>query len=89
MSERTKPTSSAVAPQTKRKRAPIKDTGGSPEARRIAAVILEKWTRVRALPATASALGMSLPRYYQLEQRAVGALVAACEPRLRGSGPNL
>jgi hypothetical protein len=89
MSERTKSSSSAVAPQAKRKRAPVKDPGGSPEARRIAAVILEIWAGVRAPPAAASALGVSLPRYYQLEQRAVGALVAACEPRPRGPGPNL
>lgn len=89
MSERTKSNVSAVSPQAKRKRAPIKDPGGSPEARRIAAVILENWAGVRAPPQAASALGVSLPRYYQLEQRAVGALVAACEPRPRGPGPNL
>jgi hypothetical protein len=89
MSDRTKSSSSAVAPQAKRKRAPVKDPGGSPEARRIAAIILEIWAGVRAPPAAASALGVSLPRYYQLEQRAVGALVAACEPRPRGPGPNL
>ena len=87
MSARTK-SSSPEAPQAKRKRSPIKDPGGSPEARRIAAVILENWAGVRAPPAAASALGVSLPRYYQLEQRAVGALVAVCEPRPRGPGPN-
>ena len=87
MSARTK-SSSPEAPPVKRKRAPVKDPGGSPEARRIAAVILENWAGVRAPPAAASALGVSLPRYYQLEQRAVGALVAVCEPRPRGPGPN-
>jgi hypothetical protein len=55
----------------------------------MAAVILEIWAGVRAPPAAASALGVSLPRYYQLEQRAVGALVAACEPRPRGPGASL
>lgn len=89
MSERTKSNVSAVAPLAKRKRAPIKNPGGSPEARRIAAVILENWAGVRAPPQAASALGVSLPRYYQLEQRAVAALVAVCEPRPRGPGPNL
>jgi len=88
MSQRTKSTSAPDSPPAKRKRAPIKDPGGSPEARRIAAVILENWAGVRAPPAAASALGVSLPRYYQLEQRAVGALVAVCEPRPRGPGPN-
>jgi len=86
MSASMKPTSTPAA--TKRKRAPVKDPGGSPAARRIAAVILENWAGVRAPPAAASALGVSLPRYYQLEQRAVGALVAVCEPRPRGPGPN-
>ena len=89
MSPRAKSCPPPDAPQTKRKRAPIKDPGGSPEARRIAAVILENWAGVRAPPQAASALGVSLPRYYQLEQRAVGALVAASEPRPRGPGPNL
>ena len=88
MSARTKSSTPPEAPQAKRKRSPIKDPGGSPEARRIAAVILENWAGVRAPPAAASALGVSLPRYYQLEQRAVGALVAVCEPRPRGPGPN-
>ena len=88
MSARTKSSTPPEAPQAKRKRAPVKDPGGSPAARRIAAVILENWAGVRAPPAAASALGVSLPRYYQLEQRAVGALVAVCEPRPRGPGPN-
>lgn len=96
MSPRAKagPTSSSsatpsAAPSAPRKRAATKDPGGSPEARRIAAVILENWAGVRAPPQAAVALGVSLPRYYQLEQRAVGALVAVCEPRPRGPGPNL
>jgi hypothetical protein len=80
---------SSAAPSAQRKRAATKDPGGSPEARRIAAVILENWAGVRAPPQAAAALGVSLPRYYQLEQRAVGALVAVCEPRPRGPGPNL
>lgn len=80
---------SSAAPSAPRKRAATKDPGGSPEARRIAAVILENWAGVRAPPQAAAALGVSLPRYYQLEQRAVGALVAVCEPRPRGPGPNL
>lgn len=89
MSPRIKSSSAPEPAPAKRKRAPVKDPGGSPEARRIAAVILENWAGVRAPPQAATALGVSLPRYYQLEQRAVGALVAACEPRPRGPGPNL
>lgn len=90
MSPRAKQPPTEASPKAspaKRKRGP-KDPGGSSEARRTAAVILEIWAGVRTPPAAASALGVSLPRYYQLEQRAVGALVAACEPRPRGPGPN-
>jgi hypothetical protein len=77
----TKPT---APPQ--RKRSKIKDPGGSPEARRMAAAILEVWAGVRTPSQAASALGVSQPRFYQLEQRTVGALVASCEPRQRGPG---
>jgi hypothetical protein len=34
--------------------------------------------------AAAGSLGISLPRFYVLEQRAIAALVAACEPRRGG-----
>lgn len=77
------------ATTARRKRSTVKDPGGSPEARRMAAVILEIWAGVRTTQAAATALSVSLPRFYQLEQRAVGALVASCEPRPRGPGPNL
>ena len=85
---RTKASSPAVAPATQRKRSPAKDPGGSVAARRMAAAILENWAGVRTPLQAASALSVSLPRYYQLEQRAVGAIVASCEPRPRGPGPN-
>jgi hypothetical protein len=77
----------AAPPQRKRKA--VKDPGGSPEARRMAAAILEVWAGVRTPTAAASALGVSQARFYQLEQRAVGALVASCEPRPRGPGAKL
>jgi hypothetical protein len=85
---RTKTSSPAVALVTQRKRSPVKDPGGSVAARRMAAAILENWAGVRTPLQAASALSVSLPRYYQLEQRAVGAIVASCEPRPRGPGPN-
>jgi hypothetical protein len=84
MSERVKRQASAAAP--KRKRSAVKDPGGTPEARRMAAAILEVWAGVRTPQAAASALGVSQPRFYQLEQRAVATIVAACEPRPRGPG---
>jgi hypothetical protein len=61
-----------------------KDAG--PEAQRLAAAILEVLAGVRTPSQAAEALGVSLPRYFQVETRAVQALVASCEPRPRGPG---
>jgi hypothetical protein len=51
------------------------------EAQRLAAMILECLAGVRAPPSAAEILGISLPRYYQLEARALQGLVAALAPR--------
>ena len=56
----------------------------SREARQLAAVILDVLAGSRTPPQAAQALELSLPRYYQLEARALGGLVAACEARPRG-----
>jgi hypothetical protein len=56
------------------------------EAQRLAAAILEVLAGVRTPSQAAEALGMSLQRYFQIETRAVQALVAGCEPRPRGPG---
>jgi hypothetical protein len=61
---------------------------GSREARLLAAAILEVLAGERSPTAAAQALGVSLPRYYQLEQRAVQGLLAACEPLPRGRSPS-
>ena len=58
--------------------------GTSSPARRQAAVILEVLAGVRRPSDAAQALGISVPRYYQVEQRALMGLVAACEPAPRG-----
>ena len=58
----------------------------SPEGRRRAAAVLEVLAGVRTPGQAAEALGVSLPRYFQLEARALAALVAGCEPRPRGPG---
>lgn len=60
----------------------------SPQARRQAAAILEVLAGVLRPAEAAQALSTSLPRYYQLERRALTALLAACEPVLRGSRVN-
>ena len=61
----------------------------SREAQRFAAAVLEVLAGVRAPADAATALGISVPRYYLGEQRALAGLVAACEPRPdgRGTGP--
>src|SRR5262245_28737525 len=57
-----------------------------PEARRLAAAILEVLAGAQLPAEAARGLGVSLARYYQLEVRAVAGLVAACEGRRRGRG---
>jgi hypothetical protein len=58
--------------------------GGTAPARRQAAAILEVLAGVLRPKDAAQALGTSLPRYYQLERRALGGLIGACEPAPRG-----
>ena len=74
-------------PQRRAKRpgtAPLPRGGASEQARRQAAAILEVLAGVRRPGEAAQVLGTSLPRYYQLEQRALAGLVSACEPAPRG-----
>jgi hypothetical protein len=56
------------------------------EAQRLAAAILEVLAGERTPRQAAEALGVSLPRYFQVETRALQALVAACAARPRGPG---
>lgn len=56
----------------------------SREARQLAAVILDVLAGSRTPQQAAESLSLSLPRYYQLEARAISGLVAACETRPRG-----
>jgi hypothetical protein len=61
--------------------APFSDA--SPEARKLAAAILEVLAGAQTPGEAAWTLGLSLARYYQLEMRAMAGLVAACEDRRR------
>ncbi len=70
-------------PAKPRKKGPPID-GGSREARRLAAAILEVLAGARLPSEAASALGVGVPRYYLLEARALKGLVLACEPRPLG-----
>jgi hypothetical protein len=54
------------------------------DARRRAAAVLEVLAGVRTPAEAAAVVGVTLPRYYLIEQRAIGALVASCEPAPRG-----
>jgi hypothetical protein len=56
----------------------------SRDARRLAAAVLEVLAGARTPAEAATALDVSLPRYYQLENLALRGLVAACEPKPRG-----
>src|SRR2546426_11803453 len=58
--------------------------GGSSDARRIAAAILDVLGGIRTPSDAAVAVGVSLPRYYALESRAIEGLVRGCEPRTKG-----
>jgi hypothetical protein len=54
--------------------------------KRQAAAILEVLAGARTPTEAATALAVSLPRYYQLESRALEGLVAACVPKPKGRG---
>jgi hypothetical protein len=56
----------------------------SSQGRRQAVAILEVLAGVRRPSEAAQVLETSLPRYYQLERRALTGLLAACEPAPRG-----
>jgi hypothetical protein len=64
-----------------------KDAAPSKEARRLAAVLLDVLAGSRSPAQAAESLGLSLPRYYQLEARGLQGMLAACEPRPRGRQP--
>jgi hypothetical protein len=56
----------------------------SRDAQRVAAAILEVLAGVRTPTEAAAAVGLSVPRYYLWEQRALEGLVRACESRPKG-----
>jgi hypothetical protein len=93
-SPRQRSAASASAPGSTAKKQRKRHTPGgaglgkeaSREAQRLAAAILEVLAGARTPSAAAGALGVSLPRYFQLEARAMQALVAGCEARPRGPG---
>lgn len=59
----------------------------SADASRMAAMVLEVLGGLRSVTDAAKALGVSMPRYYAVERRALEGLVKACEPGRRRRGP--
>jgi hypothetical protein len=57
---------------------------GSPEAKRMAAIILEVMAGLRRTEDASEAMKIALPRYYILETRALQGLISALEPRQKG-----
>jgi hypothetical protein len=86
MTKKTKSASSAEPPVVKETSPPAATPS---EAQRLAAAILECLAGLRAPPEAAELLGISLPRYYQLEARALEGLVEALGPRSQGKQPSL
>lgn len=87
--DRAAPNSSSATPEKVRRSRAARTAGPtvvakSQEAQRVAANILEVLAGARTPAQAATALGVSLPRYYQLEHRALRGLVAACERRAQG-----
>jgi hypothetical protein len=68
------------------KNGPVKRTGPdvSPDGKRRTAVLLEVLAGVRTPLQAAEALGLSLPGFYQLEERAMAQLQVGCDVRPRG-----
>jgi|SRR5580700_1804660 hypothetical protein len=62
--------------------------GASAEAKRLAAAILEVLAGARTPTEAALSLGLSLARYYVLEDRALQGMLVACEPRTMSRGPS-
>lgn len=60
----------------------------SPEAKRRAAIVFEVLAGLRTPQQAAEALGLSVPGYYQLEDRAMVHLQQGCEIRPRGRQSN-
>lgn len=83
----TKKSSAAARPPSAPKRAHGVQ-GGTCEANRLAVVILEVLAGGRTPLEAATAMGVALPRYYQLEIRALQGLVAALEPRPKVRKPS-
>jgi hypothetical protein len=82
--------SSTCKTVTKRRapRGPHAVQGGTSEANRRAVAVLEVLGGLQTPTDAAAALGIALPRYYQLETRALEGMIKALEPRPLGKQPS-
>ena len=78
----------ARVPKRSEKRQGPRVVPGTREANKLALAILDVLAGARPPSEAAEAAGLSLPRYYQLEQRALEAIVRSCEPRPKGPPKN-
>ena len=85
----------AISPVPVKRERVVRTPGGahlgdnaSRDAKRWATAILEVLAGTRTPSDAALALAVSLPRYYQVESRALAGLLGACEPKPKGRQPN-
>ena len=62
----------------------LSELSGSPKARQLAIGILQALSGLKGTTEVCEDLGISQARYYQLEHRALSAMLASLEPRERG-----
>src|SRR5262249_7187489 len=79
--------SRAATAERARNSVPLLPEAGK-DAKRMAAVILEVWAGLRTPLQAAEALGVSLPRYYQIEASGLQGLVTGCAPKPKGRQAN-
>lgn len=75
---------------SEKKRSPKKGpklSGGGRDARKSAALVLEVLAGSLHPSEAAQALGVALPRYYQIEKQALEGLIKGCEPVPKGPKP--
>jgi hypothetical protein len=81
-------TQAPTKPARKRRVTGPRINGGTKETRKLAAVILEVLAGGRTPEDGASAVGVSVSRYFVLEGRALEGLLKGCEPRKLGPKVN-
>src|SRR5262249_19006959 len=79
--------SRAATAERARNSVPLLPEAGK-DAKRMAAVILEVWAGLRTPLQAAEALGVSLPRYYQIEASGLQGLGTGCAPKPKGRQAN-